>query len=334
LLGPQGSPGAYIEAQFKPFHQVVEGSGSSRLIDVILGDLTQINNTLQTIVLNPAQEQQATSALRGQVAQFKNDALRMPRPFSKMLLDSADSFEGAVAAATYGQIRDEFQNAVYGPCQKIVPNRYPFNRNARDEIPLQEFGKLFGGNGYFDNFFKKNLENYADTSQREWKWRADNPVARQMDVETLRQFQRAAQIKDAFFPNNGNVPFVTLFVTPPAFPGTGLVAKLEINGIAVTSSDQPNPAAMQVQWPGGGGKSKVSLTQGSTLLGELEPSLGGQWALFRLLDRASKAHRPPNGISASWSLNLHDVSFQFAVGTSSNPLLLPALAEFRCPAKL
>src|SRR5712671_5841791 len=89
LLGPQGgSPGVYVEAQLKQFHQVVEGDGSRRMIDVILGDLTLINNDLQTIVLNPAQEQQATSALRSQVAQFKNDALRMPSPFNTMLLQS------------------------------------------------------------------------------------------------------------------------------------------------------------------------------------------------------------------------------------------------------
>ena len=332
LLGPQGgSPGAYIEAQFKPFHQVVEGSGSGRMIDVILADLTQINNSLQTIVLNPAQEQQATSALRSQVAQFKNDAARMPVPFNKMLLTGANSFESTIASDTYRQIRDEFQNAVFGPCQKSVPNRYPFSRNAREEIPMLEFGKLFGGNGYFDNFFKKYLEPYADTSQREWRWRQDNPVARQMSAETLRQFQRAAQIRDAFFPNNGNVPFVTLNVTPPAFPGTALVAKLEINGIAVTSSDQPNP--MQVQWPGGGGRTAVSLTQPGTPTSLLDGG-SGQWALFRLLDKASKTSPRPNALIASWSALNQDVSFQLGTGTSYNPLHLPALTEFKCPATL
>jgi hypothetical protein len=35
--------------------EVVEGQGSQRLIDAIVGDLTEINNSLQTIALNPAQ---------------------------------------------------------------------------------------------------------------------------------------------------------------------------------------------------------------------------------------------------------------------------------------
>src|SRR5215831_12994420 len=88
-----------------------------------------------------------------------------------------------------------------------------------------------------------------------------------MSAETLRQFQRAAQIKDAFFPTNGNVPAVSLTVTPPVLLGTGVTAKLEINGIAVASSNQPNPAPQQVQWPGAAGRTVVSLAQDPPVAG-------------------------------------------------------------------
>jgi len=337
LLGVQsGSPGAYIEAQFKPFHQVVEGDGSRRPIDTILGDLAAINNSLQTIVLNPAQEQQATAALRGQVAQFKIDARQMPSPFNNMLLQSANSFENTIANDTHNQIRDDFQKAVFGPCQALTANRYPFNRNAQAEIGLIEFGRLFGGGGYFDTFFKKWLADYADTSHGEWKWRQDNPVGRLMVPETLRQFERAAKIKDAFFPTNGNVPMINLIVTPPMLAGTGLIAKLEISGIAVASSNQPNPPPQQVAWPGAGGRTAVSLGQDPPVSGNQpsEQKWDGQWALFRALDRVSSKAAIPNGVRASWNVGARDVTFQIATGTSAvNPLLLP-LTEFKCPATL
>jgi type VI secretion system protein ImpL len=339
LLGVQnGTPGANIEAQFKPYHQVVEGEGSRRLIDTIIGDLTMINNTLQTTALNSNQAQESTSAFRGQVAQFKNDALRMPSPFNTMLLQAANSFENTIADDTYRQIRDEFQKSVFGPCQALASNRYPLDRGARAEIGFADFGRLFGGNGYFDGFFKKYLEPYADTSQREWKWRQDNPVGKMMSVDGLRQFQRAAQIKDAFFPTNGNVPSISLNVTPPVLPAIGLTAKLEINGFAATSSNQPNPAPVAVQWPGAGGKTAVSLAEDQPFGGgggqPSEISGGtGQWAFFRLLDKASKSPRA-NGISASWILGGREVPFQIGAGTVFNPLQLPALSEFKCPASL
>jgi type VI secretion system protein ImpL len=336
LLMGDGSPGASIEEQFKPYHQVVEGEGSRRLIDTVIGDLTAINNTLQTTALNSNQAQESTSAFRGQVAQFKNDALRMPSPFNTMLLQAANSFENTIADDTYRQIRDEFQKSVYGPCHALATNRYPLDHGARAEIGLADFGRLFGGGGYFDTFFKKYLEPYTDTSQRAWKWRQDNPVAKLMSVESLRQFQRAAQIKDAFFQTNGNIPSISLNVTPPVLPAIGLTAKLEINGFVAASSDQPNPAPVAVQWPGAGGKTVVSLTDDQAF-GSGQPSEisggTGQWAFFRLLDKASKSSRA-NGIAASWILGGREVPFQIGAGTVFNPLQLPALSEFKCPASL
>jgi type VI secretion system protein ImpL len=339
VLGPQGgSPGAYIEAQFKPFRQVVEGDGSRRMIDVILGDLTAINNSLQTIVLNPAQEQQATSALRGEVAQFKNDAQRMPSPFSRMLLRSADSFEDAIADDTYRQLNEALQNQVYGSCRTLTTNRYPFVRGAQSEISKEDFGRLFGGNGAFDSFFRK-LEPYADISRREWTWRKDNPVSQRMHDDTLRQFQRAALIKDVFFQTNGNVPSITLTVTPQ-MPGTGLIAKLWVGGVPITSSSQPGtPVPQQVQWPGApGGKTDVTLEQDPpnprVPLSEMLTSARNTtaWALFRLLDKASKAPIA-NGITARWVFST-EVTFQILTATSVNPFNPALFAEFKCPTRL
>jgi type VI secretion system protein ImpL len=340
VLGPQGSsPGADIEAQFKPFHQVVEGDGSRRMIDVILGDLTAINNSLQTIVLNPAQEQQAASALRSEVAQFKNDAQRMPSPFSRMLLRSADSFEDTIADDTYRQLSEALQNQVYGSCRSLTANRYPFVRGGQNEISKEDFGRLFGGNGAFDSFFRK-LEPYADISRREWTWRKDNPVAQRMHDDTLRQFQRAALIKDVFFQTNGNVPSITLTVMPQTLAGTGLIAKLWVGGVPVMSSSQPGTLVpQQVQWPGApGGKTDVTLEQDppnpkvapSEMLGN--PRNTTSWALFRLLDKASK---PPiaNGISARWLFST-EVTFQILTGTSVNPFNPALFADFKCPTRL
>jgi type VI secretion system protein ImpL len=341
LAGQRVSPGANIEGLFRQLHQAVEGDGKSQKIDLILGDLGQINTSLQTIVLNPAQEQQATAALRSQVPQFKTHAQLMPPPFREMLLQSAGSFEDTVANEQYRTIRDEFQKSVYGPCKQLATDRYPLDRGAKTEIGLADFGRLFGGYGYFDGFFRKWLEQYADTSSpKDWKWSQDYPVAKLLSAETLRQFQRAAEIRDAFFPTNGNFPAVNLTVTPPALPGTGLQAKLEINGIQVTSSNQPNPAPVAVQWPGAGGRTAVSLAQDPPVAGvqpsELLPRpAGSQWALFRLLDLASKSARPNvNAITATWILGARDVPFQLGTGTASNPLRLPALTEFKCPATL
>ena len=304
-------------------------------LDTIIGNLNAINSALQLMVVNPAQAQQATSALQVQVANLKNNALRLPKPFSDMMLQAAGAFEGDVANTTYAQLAQAFNNQVYPPCRDLASGRYPLVKSETKEVPLADFGRLFGPNGYFDRFFNQNLATYADTSKRDWTWRQDNPVARLMSPEALRQFQRASQIRDAFFATGGNLPGFALSVTPPTLPVAGLVAKLEIGGAAATSSNLPNPPPAAMQWPGAGGRTAVSLAPDPPTPGAQPSEIvkSGQWALFRLLDSASVSPRA-NGLTANFIVGGRDVQFQIGSGSVYNPLLLPALREFKCPTAL
>jgi type VI secretion system protein ImpL len=334
LINQQGAPGAAIEAAFKPFHQALEGDGGNRAIDTIIGNLNAISNSLQLMAVNPTQAQQATNTIQIQVANLKNNALRLPKPFSDMMLQAAGAFEGDVANTTYAQLAQAFNNQVYPPCRDLAASRYPLVKSESKEVPLADFGRLFGPNGYFDRFFSQNLAAYADTSKRDWMWRQDNPVARLMSPETLRQFQRASQIRDAFFATGGNIPGFSLAITPPTMVA-GFVAKFEIGGAAATSSNLANPTPTSIQWPGAGGRTVVSLSSDPPTPGAQPSEIArtGQWALFRLLDSASVSPRP-NGLTASFIVGGRDIQFQIGTGTVFNPLLLPALREFKCPTAL
>src|SRR5579872_5704093 len=329
LINQQGAPGAAIEAAFKPFHQALEGEGGNRAIDTIIGNLNAISNSLQLMAVNPTQAQQATNTIQIQVANLKNNALRLPKPFSDMMLQAAGAFEGDVANTTYAQLAQAFNNQVYPPCRDLAAGRYPLVKTESKEVPLADFGRLFGPNGYFDRFFSQNLAAYADTSKRDWTWRQDNPVARLMSPETLRQFQRASQIRDAFFATGGNIPGFSLAITPPTMV-SGIVAKFEIGGAAATSSNLANPTPTSIQWPGAGGRTVVSLSTDPPTPGAQPSEIArtGQWALFRLLDSASVSPRP-NGLTASFIVGGRDIQFQIGTGTVFNPLLLPALREFK-----
>jgi type VI secretion system protein ImpL len=335
LLGPQGgAPGAAIEDRFRPFQLVFEGGGSRSLIDAVIANLAEINNIQRRIALNPAQEQQATSELRAPVASLKSNALLMPLPFRDMLLAAVGSFEKGIAGETYAQISNSLGNTVISAC-KNVTGRYPLVKNAREEIPLAEFGRVFGGDGYFYRFFNDYLRTYVDLTQRPWKWRQGNPVASLMSADTLREFQLADDIRQAFFPTNGNQASINLVVTPP-FLAAGQIAKLEVGGLPVTSSKEANPAPVAVMWPGAGGRTAVSLAQDPPKAGvspSVEEGGTGPWALFRLLDKSQRTQRG-NGITATWILGAQDVSFQIATQNFPNPLQLPALTAFKCPTQL
>jgi type VI protein secretion system component VasK len=131
-------------------------------------------------------------------------------------------------------------------------------------------------------------------------------------------------------------------VTPPFLGTDATVAKLEINGIPVTSATQPNPAPTQVMWPGPGtGRNAFTLTvPGVPTPYEVLPPRGtspqSQWAFFRLIEQQARASQSPGGITFTFYAGQKEAPFTFATGAnpSTNPLRLPALTEFKCPAQL
>lgn len=337
LLRPQGeAPGAKIEAAFKPYHILVEGDATRRPIDDIVANLNEIDQSLVLIATDPVQAAQANAQLQSQVATLRANANRLPQPFSDMFLKAAAAFEGDVTNASHGQLARAMGDQVTGICQQIVPNRYPFTRGSEREVPIAEFARLFAPNGILDRFYSQNLTSLVDSSKREWSWRQDSPLARELSPHVLKQFAYAAQIRDAFFSTGGTTPSVALTVTPPPINVPGVSAKLEVNGTVVTSQTGSNqPVA--VQWPGSAGVNRTAISVASDASGQAStPSVlerNGAWSLFRLIDTAAPVNRGDRVI-ASFIVGGLELKYQFSAGSIQNPLTLQALREFRCPSGL
>jgi type VI secretion system protein ImpL len=343
-----GPPGAKIEAQFKPYHAVLEGDSTRRPIDSIIANLNDIAQSLTLIVENPVLTAQATAALQTQVATLRNNASRVPPPFSDMLRGAAAEFETDMATATAGQLLVTLRDQVTPVCQQIISNRYPFVRGSNQEVPLGDFSKLFSPNGVLDKFFTQSLAPYADTSRPEWAWRKESPVGSTLSADTLKQFQRAAFIRDAFFQTGGNQPAVALAVQPPIVSGPGASAKIEIGGTTI-SSPNPQPSSggflssapppqpvnvspTNVQWPGPTMRTAISVTNDATG----QPSIlerTGPWSLFRLLEAGSMSARAETA-TATFIVAGRELKYQITTGSIKNPLNLSALRDFRCPSGL
>ncbi|MCI4678282.1 type VI secretion system membrane subunit TssM [Rhodoblastus acidophilus] len=353
-----GAPGASIEAQFRPLAEWVEGSPPNRPIDQLLGRLNEIKDNLIISTSVPAQAAQANASLQAQLQNLRAAGARLPPPFDTMISRAAGAFETEVNNSLLGQLTRALGNQVTGPCLQLIPGRYPFDRGARREIALADFGRLFGVGGVMDRFFQNNLAKYVDQSKRAWIWRRDDALASTFSPTTLVEFQRAEKIRDAFFSTGGVMPSINIQVFPPILSGAGATAKFEANGASVTSQAGAPAASGAIQWPGAaaGGRAAVSLAYdpnaalASLATADNSPSPAaptavsstavsavlertGAWALFRLLDAAG-ARQHGDRMSASFILGGRELQYQFAFGTSANPYLLPALREFRCPAGL
>ncbi|HVV94241.1 MAG TPA: type VI secretion system membrane subunit TssM [Hyphomicrobiales bacterium] len=331
---PARAPGSEIESQFKAFQILVEGGNPP--VDTLLRSLSDIAQNLAVANTDRNQAAAANNALVTDVATLRATAPRFPAPFEGMIRNAANDFEKDATGANMEQLAQKLAE-VTRVCKEVVQNRYPFSRNAEREVPMVDFGRMFGPNGILDQFFKQNLDALVDKSKSPWTGRLDNRLARSLSPETLRAFQNAADIRDAFFPTGGVVPSVGMTVTPLTAITDSTVVTLDINSVPVKSQRGVN-TPVTMQWPGSGvGKTSLTLSSGGGFFASATPIANferpGTWSLFRLLDLGSVLDRG-DSVIANFVLAGHQLSYQFNVNSTKNPLVSPALRQFRCPEGL
>jgi type VI secretion system protein ImpL len=326
---PEEAPGASIEAYFKPIDSLVDGQPGSRPIDSLLANLNELYRQLTLAANNQAAAKQALEQVDVQVASLRANVSRLPQPLAGMVDKIAKDAAGDATASTIAQIVDAMAQDVTGPCQQIIANRYPFFPKSDRDVPLADFAKLFSPGGLIEKFFAANLDPLVSRSGATWVWKP-NPSSRKLSDTTLRQFQQATEIRDAFFPTGGSVPNVALEVKPLTLSSDAQAANLSIDGANVMTQQGAALVNTTVQWPGSGA-GEASITM-SPDMPDRKSSLErtGAWALFRLIDSGSSI-QSGNALKISFVVFGREASYQFTSSSLVNPLSLPALRQFRCP---
>jgi type VI secretion system protein ImpL len=321
-------PGASIEANFKPFQVLLDGEAGSRPIDALLANLNELYRGLTLAATNPAQAKQAIDQVQVQVASLRSNVTRLPQPLAGMMDKVAKDVSGDANDTSVAQLSQALADQVTGACQQITANRYPFAKSDRD-VPMADFARMFAPGGVIDRFFSTNLAPLVNLSGKTWAWRPNANLTRKLSDTTLRQFQQAAEIRDAFFPTGGNQPTINLEVKPLTLSGEAQSATLLVNGASVAAQQGTN-APTTVQWPGAGaGAASIAmLPEMPDRISKLERT--GAWALFRLLDAGSVLQRG-SAVDASFVVGGREVSYQFSASSLNNPLSLPSLRQFKCP---
>lgn len=353
-------PGAEIEASFRAMHVVVEAQGGRRPIDDLIKNLSDIHQSLMAMS-DPAQTAAATQMFRTHLQSLRGNATRLPPPFSTMMQTAANSFDSDATGTTVARINQALVEQVAEPCRLATAGRYPFTRGATTEISLADFERLFGTNGIIDRFFAANLAPYADTTRRDWAWNQTNPVGRQLPVALLRDFQRAAAIRETYM-RTGGAGF-SFVVRNMVMPQGVASARLEVNG-AILAKDAPPPptppapapsglevlfgqrppplpppqppkppdAPTPMQWPGPAGMQKAAVIMVMDQATGRSVSLQreGPWGLFRLLE-AGTVQRSGETLIATFPVGGREIAYAINVAAPVNPLTSTVLREFRCP---
>ncbi|MBS0315773.1 MAG: type VI secretion system membrane subunit TssM [Proteobacteria bacterium] len=340
--GKPVDPASRVDDHFRSLHEfVVGGKDKPPQLEAVIGKIQQVYQGLNQAANSPNQGQ----ALLGMVAgggagggsaaqQLQDLSQTVPKPIAAMLQTVSNSSSQVTASGAGTQLADAWRSKVLPLCTAAF-NRYPFIAGSAQDVPLDDFVHLLGPGGLIDQFFDQYLKPVVDTTQLPWKWQAGGNVKLGLSQESLVQFQRASEIRDALFPTGGQQISVKFQLTPTQLdPGLAQVS-VEVAGQRLSYAHGPSePTAMQ--WPASNGGTQVRMTMTPTSGGPATVvSNAGPWALLRLMDAARvQSSGQPDKFHITFTSPAGSAGFELDASSVRNPFTMTAIRAFRCPPKL
>ena len=333
---PSVLPGHEIDDRYRALRELV-GHGPNAPLDLLLrevGDAQQQIAKLAATLLSTGSANAASAGV-DPLLTLKSDAARQPQPVGRWLSEIAASAIALRSGDPRLQLATIF-NAPGGPaelCPTVVNNHYPFVATSAEDAPLGDFARLFAPGGAIDGFVNTLLRRYVDTSGKPWRLLSADTASAVVSPADLQQFQRAAQIRDAFFADGGTRPRIRMDIAPVSADAATRQATLDLDGTTIVytrGAQRPT----QVSWPTFSLQPTMRLTiepPPAGRSGELQES--GPWALFRLIGRgrlqaqAGAADR----YTLTFQLGERQVVFDIRMQGAGNALTPGMLPDFRCP---
>ena len=181
------------------------------------------------------------------------DAARQPQPLARWLMAVSASAQALRTGNARRQAAITY-NAPGGPAQacQAALSHAPFAA-AGSPLTLDEFARVFGPGGLIDGFFNTQIKSYVDVTAR--PWRLQPGAAAPVSAADVLQFQRAATLRDAFFPAGQAAPSiqfevaaaspdpVTLTIAGTAVPPPASAMRRKFSGPARTRPARAWPAS-------------------------------------------------------------------------------------------
>jgi type VI secretion system protein ImpL len=322
----QPRPEDAVDARFLLLRAMVaqQGQAGAAPIDGVMQSLSEFYTQLRAAEESLSRGQVSTG-LSATASKMKADADRYPEPVRTVLRELAQTSTGQAAGAT----QENIKRAVSGSasfCAKAISGKYPFAKSTGDVL-LDDFNKVFSPGGQLDAFFAGNLAQFVDTPPgRDWRARPGMETSAPSPA-TIRQYQRAAVIRDSFFKPGAPQAQVSVDVRLLSVSGANELT-FEHDGKA--SRLTPGGVA-RLQWPATtpGAGAKIAIPGAPAIASE------GPWALFRVLDKGTPQQGAQAGLVrlAFAPDGAHRATLELQPTSVNNPFQSRDLYEFQCPGQ-
>ncbi|MBA0429362.1 MULTISPECIES: type VI secretion system membrane subunit TssM [Stenotrophomonas] len=310
--------GAAISDHFAALAQLCAGAPGATPLDQALASFAQLGERL----LAPP----AAGSVDTRLQQARQQAAQLPPPVSTWLLALTGQSAAAIGAQDQAVLDERVATSVGQVCGEFTGHRYPFDRSASEDTPLQNFAELFGNGGRFDGLFRQTLAPLLDTRTPTWRWKEDAPPG--SDPALPARMQLADAIRQKYF-RGGEQPLVEFTLLAPQLDEG--VARLQIDIEGQTLDYTAGAvASLPVRWPGPtpGHVSVAAFDAAGTPLGALQ--FQGDWALFRALQAGMLEARSDLRYVLHLDIGGHPTALPLQARNLRHPFNDADLARFRC----
>ncbi|MEE4639947.1 MAG: type VI secretion system membrane subunit TssM [Wenzhouxiangella sp.] len=266
---------------------------------------------------------------------LRENALMLPDPVSRWMQSLSRQVTQLSASDRGSEIQRSWASRILPICREVTNQRFPFVASSPVDLSIQEFGRVFGHDGLIDEFLKTEVLSRMDTTRRPWRWRSTDPIASRFSPDSARMFERARDIRDAFFPTGGQQLALQLDFRPVEMDQSIDRLTLNIGDQSITYFHGP-VRTTTVRWPDQARSSEVRLQLDPAVDGGRSSFIkDGPWALLRFLDHFVQTEGDaPEAIVVDMSLGDRGARYRIASQTLINPLTSDLLQGFRCPSDL
>lgn len=325
---PNDVPGAKVTAHFDPFHKLVDASAGAAPIDRLLAGFGQAQQALDKV--NAGSGGAGAAAQAGQSDAFqalKSEAALLPPAIGELVGQIGLRSETVVTNQARSELGNQYQQQVVRACREVVAGRYPFEPTSTVDVPLADFGRIFGFGGVYDAFFTSTLQPLVDTSRTPWVWRPGAGEATAIPG-MLERFQAAQRIRDNFFKPGGQTPEVRFTLAADTLDPDSNRFLLELDGQQLEYRHGPL-RTVSMSWPGGpGGQAAITFDSGAGAGVNLP--FQGPWAWFRLLEHAQIQSQSDVRYLVSFTTGGHSARLVLEASSIRNPFSHPELLRFKC----
>lgn len=322
-------PGTQCTAHFEPIRRLLEGPPGGTQLDRVLAALREMHTKLKATGTGVGDVNPLDVIAGGGAETLKAielEAKQLPPPLNEMMSKIGGQTTGAVEGAARGELVQRYNQQVLRQCRELIDGRYPFTRGSGVDLPLGDFGQVFGTGGVFDVFFRDNLKSLVDTTRTPWRWREGAPAGSE---SMLRQFQSVEKIREVFFRSGSQTPEVRFNVAPGTLDASVARFAMDVDGQMFEYRHGP-AQSRSIAWPGNNGVGQASVVfEDRSGVG---PSMryNGPWALFRLLDQAKVQKESDTSFNVEFASEGRAAEISLQANSVRNPFARPELMRFRC----